>query len=137
MEKAIAHFLRLAIAFHLPYLRLQTMIPRDSRRNKPLAPDQLFSAGFRDGMNRRVPHPQFENNIHYLKGYTEGCRSIPAYSAMITFCQHSSLHSALQSIRLWEQDQARLGFGRIALSYRSGYWVVLVSQDLHNAALPF
>jgi hypothetical protein len=44
------------------------MIPRDSWRNNPLAPDQIFSAGFRDGMNARAPHPQFQSNVHYLKG---------------------------------------------------------------------
>jgi len=106
------------------------MIPRDSRRNKPLAPDQIFSAGFRDGMNRRVPHPQFQNNTHYLKGYVEGCRSVGDSSEMVAFWQSSSLDSALQSIRVWEQDQARLGIGSVALSYR-------ISQDLHDAALPF
>lgn len=113
------------------------MIPRDSWRNKSLVPDQLFSAGFRDGMNHRVPHPQFQNNIHYLKGYVEGCRSVSDSSTMIAFCQSSSLDSALQSIHLWELDQARLGIGSVALSYRNGYWVVLVSKDLHDAALPF
>ncbi|MBD2153100.1 hypothetical protein [Leptolyngbya sp. FACHB-16] len=113
------------------------MIPRDSRRNKPLAPDQIFSAGFRDGTNRRALHPQFQNNIHYLKGYAEGCRPVSESSLMIAFCQSSSLDSALQSIHVWEQDQSRLGIGSVALGYRTGYWVVLVTQDLHNAALPF
>jgi hypothetical protein len=113
------------------------MIPRDSRRNKPLAPDQIFSAGYRDGMNGRAPHPQFQNHLHYLKGYAEGCRSIPDTPAFVFFFQSSSLNAALQSIQLWERDQERLGLGKVALSYRNGYWVVLVTKDLHDVALPF
>ncbi|MEP1080007.1 hypothetical protein NDI52_32085 [Leptolyngbya sp. PL-A3] len=113
------------------------MIPRDSWRGSSLAPDQLFSAGFRDGMNRRIPHFQFQGNIHYLKGYAEGYCSIADGSKMTAFYQSSSLDSALEAIKTWEQDQARLGLGSVALSYRTGYWVVMVSQDLQDAALPF
>jgi hypothetical protein len=113
------------------------MIPRDSWRNKPLAPDQIFSAGYRDGMNGRAPHPQFQTNVHYLKGYAEGCRSIPDPPTFVAFLQSTSLTAALQSIQLWERDQERLGMGKVALSYRNGYWTVLVTQDLHDLALPF
>lgn len=113
------------------------MIPRDSWRNNPLAPDQIFSAGFRDGMNRRVPHPLFQDSIHYLKGYADGCRSYPDSPALIAFCQTLSLDAALQSIEFWQQDQERFGRGTVALGYRDRYWLVLVSKDLHDWALPF
>lgn len=95
------------------------MIPRHSRQGTPLAPDQIFSAGFRDGMNRRIPHPQFQDNFHYLKGYAEGCCSIPNNPTLIAFCQMPSLDSALQSIQHWEQDRERFGFGTVALGYRN------------------
>jgi hypothetical protein len=113
------------------------MIPRYSWRGTPLAPDQIFSAGFRDGMNRRVPHPQFQDNLHYLKGYVEGCRSITPNPELIAFCQMPSLDSALRSISLWEKDRERFGFGTVALGYCNRWWTVLVSKDLHDAALPF
>ncbi len=88
-------------------------------------------------MNRRVPHPQFQTNLHYLKGYTEGCRSVPTYPTLIAFTRSASLDSALHLIATWEQNQERLGLGSVALSHRSGWWIVLVSQDLQDAALPF
>lgn len=88
-------------------------------------------------MNRRVPHSQFQNNLHYLKGYVEGCRSIPDHSTLVAFCRTHSLDLALQSIQLWEQDRERFGIGSVALSYQNGLWIVLVSKDLHDLALPF
>ena len=113
------------------------MIPRHLRQGTPLAPDQIFSAGYRDGVNHRAPHPQFQTNLHYLKGYAEGCHSIPNRPTLLAFQQSASLNTALQSIASWEQDQARFGFGRVALGYHNSYWIVLVSKDLHDAALPF
>ncbi len=113
------------------------MIPRHSRQGTPLAPDQIFSAGFRDGMYRRAPHPQFQNNSDYLKGYAEGSCSILDNTTLINFCSMPSLDSALQSFRLWEKDRDRFGFGSVALGYRNGHWLVLVSKDLHDTALPF
>ena len=88
-------------------------------------------------MNRRVPHPQFQTNLHYLKGYAEGCRSVPVGSTLIAFTRSVSLDSALQLIASWEHDRERFGFGSVALSYCRGWWTVLVSKDLHDAALPF
>lgn len=88
-------------------------------------------------MNHRVPHPQFQANSHYLKGYVEGCRSIPNSPILVAFCRSSSLDSALLSIQLWERDRERFGFGSVALGYRNGWWIVLVSKDLHDRALPF
>jgi len=113
------------------------MIPKQFRQGTPLAPDQLFSAGYRDGRNGRAPLSEFQNNTDYLKGYVEGCRSLPDDTTLINFCQMPSLDSALQSIQLWEQDREQFGFGRVALGFRSDYWIVLVSKDLHDAALPF
>jgi hypothetical protein len=113
------------------------MIPRHLRQGTPLAPDQLFSAGYRDGMNRRVPHLQFQTNLHYLKGYAEGGRSIPTYPTLIAFTRRASLDSALRSIAAWEKEQERFGFGNVALSYCNGWWTVLVSKDLQDVALPF
>ena len=113
------------------------MISRHTRRDTPLAPDQLFSAGYRDGVSRRVPHRQFQDNLHYLKGYTEGCRPISSTPTLIAFCQMPSLDAALQSITAWERDRDRFGFGSVALGYRNRWWIVLVSKDLHDAALPF
>jgi len=88
-------------------------------------------------MNGRAPHPEFQNHSHYLKGYAEGCRSMSDTPTFVAFFQSSSLTEALQSIQLWERDQERFGFGKVALSYHSGYWTVLVTQDLHDVALPF
>jgi hypothetical protein len=113
------------------------MIPRHSWQGTPLAPDQIFSAGYRDGLNQRAPHPQFQTNIHYLKGYAEGCRSIPVCSSLIRFTRSTMLDNAIQSIASWEKDQERFGLGSVALSYHDSYWVVLVSKDLHDAVLPF
>ncbi|MBD1842610.1 hypothetical protein H6F89_04125 [Cyanobacteria bacterium FACHB-63] len=113
------------------------MIPRHLRRVTFPAPDQLFSAGYRDGLHRRVPHPQFQTNPHYLKGYVEACRSAPPCPSLIAFTRSLSLDSALLSIASWEKDQERFGFGSVALSYGNGGWIVLVSKDLHDAALPF
>ncbi|MBM0744987.1 hypothetical protein JOY44_26060 (plasmid) [Phormidium sp. CLA17] len=113
------------------------MIPRHTRHGTSLAPNQIFSAGFRDGMNHRVPHAEFQDNLHYLKGYAEGCCSSPASPTLIAFCQMPSLDSALQSIQHWEQDRERFGFGTVALGYRHSLWIVLVSKDLHDIALPF
>ncbi len=112
------------------------MIPRP-RQGTPLAPDQIFSAGYRDGLNQRVPHLQFQTNIHYLKGYAEGCRSIPVCASLIRFTRSNKLDHALQSIASWEKDQERLGLGSVALSYHNNDWIVLVSKDLHDAVLPF
>jgi hypothetical protein len=113
------------------------MIPKHSRRKFYLAPDQLFSAGYRDGTNRRAPHSQFQNNHHYLKGYAEGCRSLPDEPTLVAFSKSESLDTALQSLHCWEQDQTHFGFGTVALSYVEAQWIVLVSKDLHDAALPF
>ena len=113
------------------------MIPRHLRQGTPLAPDQIFSAGYRDGVNRRVPHPQFQTNLHYLKGYAEGCRSVPTCRTPIAFTRSVSLESALQLIASWEQDRERFGLGNVALGYRDGWWIVLVSKDLQDVALPF
>ncbi|MBW4489506.1 MAG: hypothetical protein KME12_17100 [Trichocoleus desertorum ATA4-8-CV12] len=152
------------------------MLSRFPRRNPIVAPDQIFSAGFRDGINRRTHHPQFCNNSSYLQGYAEGCRSIPdscntqirfscptcqqdeqrlnatvgsrsiqrsarkvgqAVSELIPFSRRSTLDSALQAMWIWEQDQKRFDFGTVALGYHNGWWLVLVSKDLHDLALPF
>jgi hypothetical protein len=113
------------------------MIPRHYRQGTPLAPDQIFSAGYRDGANHRVPHLQFQTNLHYLKGYAEGCRSVLTYPTLIAFTRSASLESGLQLIASWERDRDRFGFGRVALAYDNGWWIVLVSKDLHDAALPF
>ena len=174
-EKAIAHFPRQAIALNVLY-RLKPMLSRFPRRNLNIAPDQIFSAGFRDGMNRRAHHPQFCHNSTYLQGYAEGCRSLPdscnaevrlscptfqqneqqlnatigsrsiqrsaqkagqAASELIPFSRCSTLDSALQAMWIWEQDQKHFGFGTVALGYHNGWWLVLVSKDLHDLALPF
>ncbi|MBD2024195.1 hypothetical protein [Leptolyngbya sp. FACHB-711] len=113
------------------------MIPNSSWQGTPLAPDQLFSAGFRDGMNARAPHPQFQDNTHYLKGYAEGCRSTTENPELTAFCRISDLTTALHSVHRWEQDRERLGFGKVALGYRDRYWIVLVTKDLHDAVMPF
>jgi hypothetical protein len=136
-QKAIADRRKQAIAFTMFFTDLSPMIPRQPRHSKPLAPDQIFSAGFRDGMNHRPPHPQFQDTLHYLKGYAEGCRSVADRPTFVAFCRSASLDTALQSFHLWEKDRERLGFGSVAISFCTGWWIVLVSQDLHDAALPF
>lgn len=116
------------------------MIPKHSRRKAYLAPDQIFDAGFRDGLAHRPHHPQFQSHPEYLKGYTAGCCSIedepsPKIPAPLSpFFQCSDLDEALRSIARWEQDQARLGFGKVALSFKDGWWIVLISKDLYQAA---
>jgi len=50
------------------------MILTNSRRDFRVAPDQFFSAGFRDGMSDRPLHPQFCNHPDYLNGYLAGYR---------------------------------------------------------------
>ena len=67
------------------------MIPNSSWQGTPLAPDQLFSAGFRDGMNGRATHPQFQDNTHYLKGYAEGCRSTTENPELTPFTEFLTL----------------------------------------------
>jgi hypothetical protein len=42
-----------------------------------LAPDQIYGAGFRDGFNRRIPNPNFSDNIDYLRGHVAGYRTNP------------------------------------------------------------
>ncbi|HIK15206.1 MAG TPA: hypothetical protein IGS53_07975 [Leptolyngbyaceae cyanobacterium M33_DOE_097] len=111
------------------------MIPKHPRRKAYLAPDQIFSAGFRDGMAHRPHHPRFQNHPVYLKGYVAG--SCSGQDEPSPFFEWSDLHGALRSIARWEQDQARLGFGRVALSFRDGWWIVLISEDLYQAALHF
>jgi len=113
------------------------MIPGEFGRGIPPAPDQIFSAGFRDGLFRRVPHVQFQNNLHYLKGYVEGCRSVSSQDTFVSCLRSSNLAAILYSFRSWEIDQERFGIGTVALGYRGNYWVVLVSQDLYEKALPF
>lgn len=113
------------------------MLPADNGRSLPPAPDQIFSAGFRDGLFCRVPHVQYQNNLHYLKGYVEGCRSVSSQDTFVAFLQSSDLSTVLRSFRSWEIDQERFGIGTVALGYRGDYWVVLVSQDLYEKALPF
>jgi hypothetical protein len=113
------------------------MIPRHPRQGTPLAPDQIFSAGYRDGMHSRAPHPHFQHNLDYLKGYVEGCRATPDRHALINFWQSRSLDSALQAIQLWEKDRERFGMGTVALAYHNDWWLVLVSKALHDQALPF
>ncbi|MDX2244789.1 MAG: hypothetical protein NW224_29285 [Leptolyngbyaceae cyanobacterium bins.302] len=119
------------------------MIPKHPRRKAYLAPDQIFSAGFRDGMAHRPHHPQFQNHPEYLKGYTAGSCSKqeeppPKTPAPLSpFFEWSDLDGALRSIARWEQDQTQLGFGRVALSFKDGWWVVLISEDLYQAALYF
>jgi hypothetical protein len=119
------------------------MIPKHPRHKAYLAPDQIFSAGFRDGMAHRPHHPQFQNHPEYIKGYTAGScskqeESSPKTPAPLSpFFEWSDLDGALRSIARWEQDQARLGFGRVALSFKDGCWVVLISEDLYQAALHF
>ena len=114
------------------------MIPKHPRRDMPLAPDQIFSAGYRDGMSHKAPNRQFQNHVTYLKGYAEGYQSSTSETAsLMVFWRSRCLVTALHGIEQWEKDRARFGFGAVALSYRSGYWAVLVSQDLHDAALPF
>ncbi|MGG6298284.1 hypothetical protein ACQ4M4_28295 [Leptolyngbya sp. AN02str] len=47
------------------------------------------------------------------------------------------MDAALQSLHCWEQDQSCFGFGTVSLSYVEAQWIVLISKDLHDAALPF
>ncbi len=61
----------------------------------------------------------------------------PPPPELIPFFQRSTLDSALQSLQLWERDRLHFGFGFVALGYRNGWWTVLVSKDLLDAALPF
>lgn len=119
------------------------MIPKHPRRRAALAPDQIFSAGFRDGRAHRPLHPQFQHYPAYLRGYATGSHSraeepSPEASAPLTpFFRWSNLDGALYSLARWEADQTRLGVGRVALSFHDGWWVVLISEDLYQAALPF
>jgi hypothetical protein len=57
--------------------------------------------------------------------------------ALTLMHRRDSLDSALYSFRWWEYSQSALGFGSIALSFDGAQWLVLVSQDLVEAALPF
>ncbi len=124
------------------------MIPKPHRRDTSLTPAQFFSAGYRDGLAHRPPHPQFQHQPNYLQGYTQGIsspptpsqpsESIPHTPAPLTTCfSWSDLDGALRSIRRWEDDQARLGFGTVALGFNNGWWLVLLSEDLYGAVLPF
>jgi len=61
----------------------------------------------------------------------------PFHSPLVRFCHFLTLPSALHAMQLWEDDQQRFGFGTVLLSYTDGAWVVWVSKDLHDAALPF
>ncbi|MBD2073930.1 hypothetical protein H6F86_08510 [Phormidium sp. FACHB-592] len=58
-------------------------------------------------------------------------------TALILFHKHDSLDGALYSFRWWEYSQSVLGFGTIALSFDGYHWLVLVSADLIEKALPF
>jgi hypothetical protein len=120
-----------------PIKGLHHMIPGEFGRGIPPAPDQIFNAGFRDGLYRRVPHVQFQNNLNYLKGYVEGCRSVSSQDTFVSCLRSSNLNTVLQCFQNWEIDQERFGIGTIALGYRGDYWIVLVSQDLYEKALPF
>lgn len=60
-----------------------------------------------------------------------------APAAIVPFHKREFLKAALESLQLWEEDQQRYGIGFVALSFHNGYWLVLVSQDLIEAALPF
>ncbi len=119
------------------------MIPKHPRRRGHLAPDQIFSAGFQDGVAHRPFHPRFQKHPEYLRGYTAGYGSrrdepSPKTPTPLTpFFEWSDLDGALRSIARWEQDQARLGFGKVVLSFRNGWWVVLISEDLYQAVLYF
>jgi hypothetical protein len=119
------------------------MIPKHPRRKIILAPDQIFTAGFRDGLAHRPPHPQFHDHPQYCKGYAAGSGSqqnepLSNPSAPLTpFFAWSDLDGALRSLARWEQDQAQFGFGRVTLSFRNGWWVVLISEDLYQAVLHF
>lgn len=57
--------------------------------------------------------------------------------ALTLMHKRDSLDGALYSYRWWEYSQTALGFGTIALSFDGRHWLVLVSQDLLDAALPF
>ncbi len=51
----------------------------------------------------------------------------------------NQLPQALKDCRSWEQDAQRHGFGEVQLVFRkhAQTWVVLVSQELVEAELPF
>ena len=94
-------------------------------------------------MAHRPQHPQFQNHPEYFKGYSAGSCSkqdepSPKTPAPLSpFFKWSDLDKALRSIARWEQDHARLDFGRVALSFKDGWWIVLISEDLYQAALHF
>lgn len=124
------------------------MIPKHSRRKAYLAPDQIFSAGFRAGQTHQNLHPQFRHHPQYLKGYAQGYRaaksgakseetSVKPPAPLVSFFSWSDLDGALHSIQRWEADQAQLGFGTVALGFNNGWWLVLISEDLYDAVLPF
>lgn len=43
-----------------------------------VSPDQLYSAGYRDGINGRSYSPLYRETVEYLKGYVAGYRANPA-----------------------------------------------------------
>jgi hypothetical protein len=47
------------------------------RASGRLSPDELYSAGYRDGVALKAKHPQFCINLEYLKGYVAGYRANP------------------------------------------------------------
>jgi len=117
------------------------MIPKHPGREGYPAPDQIFNAGFRDGLARRPRHPQWQHHPHYCQGYTAASRQSepsPSSTAPLTpFFEWSDLEGALHSLKRWEQDRTRLGFGQAALAFKEGWWIVLISEDLYQAALSF
>ena len=58
-------------------------------------------------------------------------------TALILFHKRDSLDGALYSFRWWKYSQSVSGFGTIALSFDGQHWLVLVSADLIEKALPF
>lgn len=124
------------------------MIPRPQRRDTSLTPAQMFSAGYRDGLTHRPQHPQFQHQPNYLQGYSQGSSAAPSPdqagepipntpTPLTSFFSWSDLEGALRSLQRWEDDQQRLGFGTVALGFNHGWWLVLISDDLYDAVLPF
>ncbi len=63
-----------------------------------------------------------------------------AKNDLIVWREWDTLASALREVREWEEDQIRHGVGQVALAFNPAYfcpWLVLVSNDLIRAELPF
>lgn len=66
------------------------------------------------------------------------CNGVETSTPQPWRCWHTiQFAQALYDCEQWEKEQAQHGIGTVALSFHNGEWVVLVSQDLLVAALPF